>query len=177
MSTMDIYAQSTLNNTNDLPYGDATYQIVDEAEGGVIAYCHRDSADRIVAALIEADNRTIPASTLGPLIQALETCRPNAPVFVDYRGQLLHPGVATYYRGYHDELAISPDGIGRDTVSDLVLTLRTILRDGFTRPGIETAAYETTGVWVAKYRDASDLHVTGVRVERHRVVILTEDRS
>lgn len=174
---MDIYAQSALGNTEHLPYGDGTYQIVDEAQGGVIAYCHRDSADRIVSALTAADNRTIPASTLGPLIQALETCRPNAPVFVDYRGQLLHPGVPWYYRGYHDELAISPDEIGRDTVSDLVLTLHTVLRGGFTRPGTETAAYETTGVWIAKHRDASGLHVTGVRVERHRVVILTEDRG
>lgn len=174
---MDIYAESALHNTETLPYGDDTSQIVDEAEGGVIAYCHRDSADRIVAALRAVDNRTIPASTLGSLVEALESCSPSAPVFVDYRGHLLHPGVATYYRGYHDELAISPDGIGRDKVSDLVLTLRTILRDGFTRPGTETAADESTGVWVAKYRDASDLHVVGVRAERSRVVILTEDRS
>jgi hypothetical protein len=174
---MDIYAESALHNTDSLPYGPDTFQVVDEAEGGVIAYCHRDSADRIVAALTAAGNRTIPASTLGPLVEALESCPPSAPVFVDYRGQLLHPGVATYYRGYHDELAISPDGIGRDTVADLVLTLRTILRDGFTRPGTETAAPESTGVWVAKYRDASDLHVIGVRAERSMVVILTEDRS
>ncbi|HEX9088691.1 MAG TPA: hypothetical protein VF867_14330 [Arthrobacter sp.] len=174
---MDIYAESALHNTEHLPYGPDTYQVVDEAQGGVIAYCHRDSAERIVSALRAADNRTIQASTLGSLVEALEDCPPSAPVFVDYHGHLLHPGVATYYRGYHDELAISPDGIGRDTVSDLVLTLRTILRDGFTRPGTETAAPESTGVWVARYRDTSDLHVVGVRVERSRVVILTENRS
>jgi hypothetical protein len=174
---MDIYAESALHNTETLPYGSDTFQIVDELAGGVIAYCHEGSADRIVAALQAADSRTIAASTLGPLIQALESCPPASPLYVDYRGHMLHPGAATYYRGYHDELAISPDGIGRDTVADLVLTLRTILRDGFTRPGTETAAPESTGVWVAKYRDASDLHVVGVRAERHRVVILTEDRS
>lgn len=177
MSLMDIYAQSALGNTEHLPYGDDTFQIVDEAQGVVIAYCHRDSADRIVAALTAADNRTIHASTLGPLIQALESCPPNAPLYVDYRGHLIHPGIAWYYRGCHDELAISPDGTGDDTVSDYVETLRDILRDGFTRPGIETAAYETTGVWIAKLRDASNLHVTGIRVERLRVVILTEDRG
>jgi hypothetical protein len=37
---MDIYAQVTIGNTDDFPYGDATYQIIDEAAGGVIAYCH-----------------------------------------------------------------------------------------------------------------------------------------
>lgn len=54
MKAMDIYAQSALGNTDNLPYGDDTYQIVDEGEGGVIAYCHNDSADRIVGALIAA---------------------------------------------------------------------------------------------------------------------------
>lgn len=48
MVAMDIYAQSALHNTDILPYGDATFQIVDEAQGGVIAYCHEGSADRII---------------------------------------------------------------------------------------------------------------------------------
>lgn len=174
---MDIYAESALHNTETLPYGPDTFQVVDTAQGGVIAYCHAANADRIVAALRAADTWTVPASTLGPLIEALESCPPTAPLYVDYRGHLIHPGRATYYRGYHDELAISPDGTGDDTVSDLVETLREILSNGFTRPGTETAAYETTGVWLAKYREASELHVTGIRVERYRVVILTEDRS
>lgn len=51
---MDIYAESAVGNTEILPYGDATFQIVDGAEGGVVAYCHEASADRIVAALIAA---------------------------------------------------------------------------------------------------------------------------
>ncbi|MET4143954.1 hypothetical protein [Arthrobacter sp. UYCo732] len=174
---MEIYAESALHNTETLPYGDDTFQVVEEAEGGVIAYCHRGSAERIVAALRAADTRIIPASTLGELIKALESCSPDAPLYVDYRGHLIHPGIAMYYRGYHDDLAISPDGTGDDTVSDLTETLRDILRDGFTRPGTETAAYETTEVWIAKLRDASNLHVTGIRVERYRVVILTDDRG
>ena len=35
-----------------LPYGDETAQIVDDAEGGVIAYSHRDNANEIVRALL-----------------------------------------------------------------------------------------------------------------------------
>lgn len=54
MVGMDIYAESALHNTDSLPFGDATFQIVDEAEGGVIAYCHKDNADRIVAVLTAA---------------------------------------------------------------------------------------------------------------------------
>lgn len=174
---MDIYAEAALHNTESLPYGPDTFQVVDEKQGGVIAYCHSANADRIVAALRAADNRTIPASTLGPLVEALESCPPNAPLYVDYHGHLIRPGNAAYYRGYHNELAISPDGTGDHTVSEYAETLRGILRDGFTRPGTETAATETTGVWVAKHRDASNLHVVGVRVKRSWVAILTEDRS
>lgn len=176
MGPMDIYAESA-SHTEHLPYGTDTFQVVDEAQGGVIAYCHSANAGYIVAALTAAATRTVPASTLGPLIEALESCPPSAPVYVDYRGHLVHPGRATYYRGYHDELAISPDGTVCDTVSDLALKLREILRMGFTRPGTETAAHETTEVWVAKFRDPSGLHVSGVRIERHRVIILTEDRG
>ena len=54
MMSMDIYAESAVQNTDVLPYGDATFQIVDEAMGGVIAYCHKDNAGRIVDALIAA---------------------------------------------------------------------------------------------------------------------------
>lgn len=54
MVSMDIYAESAIHNTDVLPYGDETFQIVDEAEGGVLAYCHEDNAERIVAALIAA---------------------------------------------------------------------------------------------------------------------------
>lgn len=174
---MDIYAESAVHSTEALPFGTDTFQIVDTALGGVIAYCHASNADHLVAALKAADSRMMPASTLGPLIQALEACPQDAPLYVDYRGHLLHPGMVTYYRGYHDELAITPHVAGDDTVSDLVETLRDALRFGFSRPGTETAADETTGVWIARIREASGLHVTGVRIERHRVVILTEDRS
>lgn len=54
MVSMDIYAESAIHNTDVLPYGEGTYQIVDEAMGGVIAYCHKDNAERIVAALLAA---------------------------------------------------------------------------------------------------------------------------
>lgn len=54
MTVMDIYAEPALDNTEELPFGTGTFQIVDEAMGGVIAYCHRDNAERIVAALLAA---------------------------------------------------------------------------------------------------------------------------
>jgi hypothetical protein len=36
---------------NTKPYGDATARIIDENEGGVIAYCHKDTAPRLADAL------------------------------------------------------------------------------------------------------------------------------
>jgi hypothetical protein len=54
---MAIYAESAIHDTDVLPYGEGTFQIIDEESFGrsVIAYCHEDNAERIVAALIAAD--------------------------------------------------------------------------------------------------------------------------
>jgi hypothetical protein len=176
---MDIYAESAVHNTDVLPYGADTFQIVDERQGGVIAYCHSSTADRIVAALkAESANRpTVIASTLGPLIEALRGCDPDATVRLDYCGDLVNPGKPTYYRGYHNELALTPNGTKPVKVAELVEILRDILLFGFTRPGRETEAPATTGVWVAKHREPSGLHVMGIRVEDSTVVVLTEERS
>lgn len=174
MVPMDIYAQSALGNTDNLPYGDATFQIVDEAEGGVIAYCHEDSADRIVAALIAArDAAAIPASDLGSLIEVLAACDQEAEALVDYNGDLAWPARPTFYRGFHDDLAIRPDAPVRTTVASLLEHLRDIHANGFTRPGVETAAFDSTALWVAKHREHSGLRVTGVRNEGARVVIVS----
>lgn len=174
MMSMDIYAESALDNTDVLPYGDDTFQIVDEALGGVIAYCHEDSADRIVGALIAArDAGPVPAPDLGSLIEVLADCNPDAEALVPYNGELVWPARPTYYRGFHDELAIRPDGPMHTTVGALLEILRDIRTNGFTRPGVETAAFDSTGVWVAKHREPSGLRVTGVRDEGSRVVIVT----
>jgi hypothetical protein len=174
MMLMDIYAQSALHNTDNLPYGDDTFQIVDEALGAVIAYCHRDSAERIVAGLIAArDAAAIPASDLGSLIEALAACDPEAEALVTYNGELAWPGRPTFYRGFHDELAIRPDAPVRTSVASLLEHLRDIRANGFTRPGVETAAFGNTALWVAKYREPSGLRVTGVRNEGSRAVIVT----
>jgi hypothetical protein len=171
---MDIYAQSALGNTDTLPYGDATFQIVDEAEGGVIAYCHADSAERIVAALTSARGAAaVPASDLGTLIEVLSARNPEAEALVAYNGELAWPARPTFYRGFHDDLAIQPDSPVRTTVSSLLERLRDVRANGFTRPGVETAAHDHTAVWVAKYRESSGLRVTGVRDEGSRVVIVT----
>lgn len=37
-------------------FGEQTAQIIDEREGGAIAYCHHDSADRLVVALRAYDH-------------------------------------------------------------------------------------------------------------------------
>jgi hypothetical protein len=175
MGAMDIYAESALDNTDLLPYGDDTYQIVDEALGGVIAYCHEGSADRIVGALIAARDAAnfAPAPDLGSLIEVLAACNPAAEALVAYNGELAWPARHTYYRGFHDDLAISPDGPVRTTVGALLEILLDIRTNGFTRPGVETAAFDSTGVWVAKHREPSGLRVTGVRDEGSRVVIVT----
>lgn len=177
MSRMDIYAESALHNTDVLPYGEDTFQIVDEAQGGVIAYCHASTADRIVAALKAVNTTTVAAATLGGLIAALRCCDPESTVLLDYAGDLVNPGKPTYYRGYHDELALTPDGTKPVTVAELADVLADIRVNGFTRPGRDTEAPDTTGVWVAAYRESSGLHVTGLRVEDGTVVVLTENRS
>lgn len=176
MGCMEIYAESALHNTDVLPYGDSTFQIVDEAAGGVIAYCHSDNADRIVAALNAHDPQITPATDLGSLIQALASCDPDAEVLLDYNGSLAQPGKPTYYRNYHNELALRPDGTKAATVAGMLDVLREIRAYGFTRPGIATEAPDYTGVWVAKHREPSGLHVTGVRNGGGTVVILTENR-
>jgi hypothetical protein len=100
----------------------------------------------------------------------------DAEVLLDYSGELMHPGKPTYYRSYHNELALTPDGTKPSTVAELLDILRDIRVYGFTRPGRETTAPDYTGIWVAKHREPSGLHVTGVRNETTRVVILTEER-
>lgn len=177
MSRMDIYAESALNNTDVLPYGDDTFQVIDESQGGVIAYCHASNAERIVTALKAVNTTTVAAATLGGLISALRCCDPDSAVLLDYAGDLVSPGKPTYYRGYHNELALTPDGSKPVTVAELVDVLCDIRVYGFTRPGRNTEASDTTGVWVAKYRESSALHVTGLRVEDGTVVVLTENRS
>jgi hypothetical protein len=177
MSPMDIYAESALHNTDVLPYGDDTFQVVDEAQGGVIAYCHASTADRIVAALKASDPRTTAASTLGTVIGALGPCNPDATVLLDYRGELVNPGKPTYYRSYHDELALTPDGTKPVKVAEMLDTLRDIRVFGFTRPGRETGAPDYTNVWVAKHRDPSGLRVVGVRNDGGTIVVLTEDQG
>lgn len=176
MGAMEIYAESALHNTDVLPYGVDTFQIVDEAAGGVIAYCHSDSAARIVAALRAHDESVTEAINLGMLIEALTACDPDAEVLLDNGGTLAHFGKATYYRGWHNELALTPDGTQPTTVAQMLDTLRDVRVNGFTRPGGETDASDNTGVWVANYRDPSGLHVTGVRREAKRVIILTGEK-
>lgn len=173
MGSMDIYAEPAADNTDLLPYGDATFQVVDEAQGGVIAYCHSDSAARIVAALMTYDDSITSATDLGSLINALATCDHDAELLLDYGGELAHLGKPTYYRSYHNELALTPDGTGPKTVAETLDILRDVRIHGFTRPGRETSAPDHTNVWVAKYRDPSGLRVTGVRSEAKRVIILT----
>lgn len=178
MDMEKIYAQSAVGGTDILPYDEDTYQIVDESLGGVIAYCHKDSAERIVAALKASNDQTTAlASTLGPLIEALRACDPDATVLLDYYGELVNPGKPTYYRGFHNELALTPDGIKPVMVAELIEVLRDIHLFGFTRPGRETEAPATTGVWVAKHREPSGLHVVGIRAEDNTVVVLTEERG
>lgn len=174
---MEIYAESALDNTGNLPYGDDTFQIVDEAEGGVIAYCHRDSSGRIVEALRASGSRTVIASTLGPLIDALETCAPSAVAEGQYKGELVTLGKPSFYRGYHCDLAFSPEGTGPVTVAATIEVLRGIIQSGFTRPGGLQEADESTRVWIARYRDASHQQVAGIRVQDGKVVILTEKHT
>lgn len=144
---MDIYAESAPHNIDLLPYGDDTFQIVDEAQGGVMAYCHASNSDRIVAALREFTSRpTVIASTLGPLIEALRGCHPDATALLDYCGGLVNPGKPTYYRDYHNELALTADGTRPVKVAELIEVFRDIRLYGFTRPGRETEAPATTGV-------------------------------
>lgn len=145
----------------------------------MIAYCHASTADRIVAALKaeSATRATVIASTLGPLIEALRGCHPDATVLLDYCGGLVNPGKPTYYRGYHNELALTPDGTKPVKVAELVEVLQDIRLYGFTRPGRETEAPAATGAWVAKHREPSGLHVVGIRVEDSSVVVLTEERG
>lgn len=173
MGSMDIYAEPAAENTDLLPYGDATYQIVDLAQGGVIAYCHSGSAERIVAALKAYDQSITAATNLGMLIDALAACDPQAELRLDYGGEMAHLGRPTYYRSYHNELALTPDGTGPKTVAETLDILRDVRIHGFTRPGRETAAPDHTNVWVARYRDPSGLRVTGIRSEANRVIILT----
>jgi hypothetical protein len=173
---MEIYAEPAVGNTENLPYGEDTLQIVDGAMGGVIAYCHRDSAGRIVEALRASASRTVIASTLGQLIDALETCDPDAVVEGQYKDELVTLGKPSFYRGYHCDLAFSPEGIGPATVVETIRALRGIIHAGFTRPGGHQEADESTRVWIARYRDASHQQVSGIRVEGDKVVILTEKR-
>lgn len=175
MGGMEIYAESALHNTDVLPYGDDTFQIVDEAAGGVIAYCHADNADRIVAALMAHDGVT-EATNLGMLIDTLIACDPDAEVLLDNAGTLAHFGRPTYYRNYHNELALTPDGTEAKTVGQVLDILRDVRIHGFTRPGTETSAPDYTGIWVANYREPSGLRVRGVRREANRVIIVTEAR-
>lgn len=177
MGAMDIYAESALNNADVLPYGDDTFQIVDEGQGGVIAYCHASTAERIVAALKATDPRTTPASTLGTLIAALSGCDPDAKVLLECRGEMARPGKPTYYRSYHNELALTHDGDADKTVAMLLDILRDVRVYGFTRPGRATEAPDSTNVWVANYREPSGLRVVGVRNEGATVVVLTEDQN
>lgn len=177
MGSMDIYAESAVGNADELPYGDDTFQVVDEAAGGVIAYCHADSAERIVAALIAAGPQPAKASTLAELIGVLSICDPAAKVLLDYRGQLTRFGKPTYYRSYHDELALTPDGAGDRSVAEVIEILREVRVSGFTRPGVSTRTTDSTNVWVANYREASGLRVNGVREDGGTVVITTEDQG
>ncbi|ACL42304.1 hypothetical protein Achl_4353 (plasmid) [Pseudarthrobacter chlorophenolicus A6] len=176
MRAMDIYAEPAADNTASRPYGDATYQIVDQAAGGVVAYCHSASASRIVAALKEYDHSITAATDLGTLIEALAACDPAAEVLLDYGGTLAQFGKATYCRSWHNDLALTPDGTDPKTAAQLLDILRDIRANGFTRPGVERSAHDGTGVWVAKYREPSNLHIVGIRNDGPSVVVLTEER-
>lgn len=47
----DNFVEDDETSLENLPYGEETARIIDEGQGGVIAYCHVDTADRIVEAL------------------------------------------------------------------------------------------------------------------------------
>lgn len=173
---MEIYAESALHNTDVLPYGEDTFQIVAEAKGGVIAYCHADTAERLVAALKAYDDSVTEVTNLGMLLDELADSDPDAELLLDYGGTLSHFGRATYYRGWHNELALSPDGTEPTTVAQMLATLGDVRSSGFTRPGGETDAPDHTPLWVAHHRELSGLRVSGIRREAKRVIILTGDR-
>lgn len=46
-----VYSEPTDEWAESRPYGEDTDQIVDLEQGGVIAYCHKDSSHRIVMAI------------------------------------------------------------------------------------------------------------------------------
>jgi len=47
----DNFIEDDETPAEHLPYGEGTARIIDEGQGGVIAYCHVDTANRIVEAL------------------------------------------------------------------------------------------------------------------------------
>lgn len=51
----NVYWDTELDEDDDRPYGDDTARIIDQALGGVIAYCHRVNASRIVKAIRAAE--------------------------------------------------------------------------------------------------------------------------
>lgn len=173
---MKIYAESALHNTDVLPYGPDTFQIVDEAQGGVIAYCHSDGAARIVAALKAYDDSVTEVTNLGMLFDELTDSDQEAELLLDYGGTLAQFGRATFYRGWYNELALTPDGTQPTTVAQMLDVLREVRSNGFTRPGGETDAPDYTPLWVANYLELSGLRVSGIRRADKRVIILTGER-
>jgi hypothetical protein len=47
----NVYWDTELDDEDDRPFGDDTARIIDLGLGGVIAYCHRVNAHRIVMAI------------------------------------------------------------------------------------------------------------------------------
>jgi hypothetical protein len=88
-----------------------------------------------------------------------------------------HRRIASRYRGYHGDLAISHDGPGPVTVPEMLRVLYSVRESGFTAPGARHEVTESTEVWVANRRESSRQHVVGLRVGNGKVTVLTEERD
>lgn len=123
-----------------------------------------------------ASTEPVEASTVLGLIDVLAKHRRDAAVHVEYMGIKSSPGYMGSYRGFYDQLAISPDGLKPQTVADVLKSLRAIKRNGINGDGGPYEVQSHTGVWVDRGQ-AEQQHLSGVRVEGGIVILMTESRD
>lgn len=177
LTSFDITYHRTV--AQQITTGRATSQTVESSHETLLAEVERLTY-LISPAKLKQPGHGLPveAHDLGTIIAVLAKHPGNASVVVECRGRKTHPGDMGSYRGFHDELRIEPNGRAPRTVADILGELRRFRKTGF--PGCKGGDYpanDRTGIWVSDFDEASEQHVSGVRVDGGIVVIMTEERD